>query len=162
MRAPQISCSFSGHRPEKLPWGDNERDERCVALKAAIREMVQKAYDDGYRHFICGMARGCDTYFCEEVLAGRRSSAPAIRICWHCAITARWCRKNMTPAACTGATAIWWITVSCCWPCTTAVPAARAIPLSTHCGSAVTCWCCRYPKSDKIKEKFGYDLYIYA
>ena len=28
---------FSGHRPEKLPWGDNERDERCVALKAAIR-----------------------------------------------------------------------------------------------------------------------------
>lgn len=68
MRAPQISCSFSGHRPEKLPWGDNERDERCVALKAAIREMVQKAYDDGYRHFICGMARGCDTYFCEEVL----------------------------------------------------------------------------------------------
>ena len=65
MRAPQISCSFSGHRPEKLPWGDNERDERCLALKAAMDEMVRKAYDDGYRHFICGMARGCDTYFCE-------------------------------------------------------------------------------------------------
>ena len=43
MRAPQISCSFSGHRPEKLPWGDNERDERCLALKAAIRQMVEKA-----------------------------------------------------------------------------------------------------------------------
>lgn len=68
MRAPQISCCFSGHRPEKLPWGDNERDERCAALKASIREMLQKAYDDGYRHFICGMARGCDTYFCEEAL----------------------------------------------------------------------------------------------
>ena len=68
MRAPQISCSFSGHRPEKLPWGDNERDERCLALKAAMDEMVRKAYDDGYRHFICGMARGCDTYFCEAVL----------------------------------------------------------------------------------------------
>ncbi len=58
MRAPQISCSFSGHRPEKLPWGDNERDERCLALKDAIRQMVEKAYADGYRHFICGMARG--------------------------------------------------------------------------------------------------------
>ena len=68
MRAPQISCSFSGHRPEKLPWGDNERDERCLALKASMDEMVRKAYDDGYRHFICGMARGCDTYFCEAVL----------------------------------------------------------------------------------------------
>ena len=44
MRAPQISCSFSGHRPEKLPWGDNERDERCLALKDAIRQMVEKAY----------------------------------------------------------------------------------------------------------------------
>ena len=72
MRAPQISCSFSGHRPEKLPWGDNERDERCLTLKASIREMVEKAYADGYRHFICGMARGCDTYFCEEVLHLRR------------------------------------------------------------------------------------------
>ena len=47
MRAPQISCSFSGHRPEKLPWGDNERDERCLTLKASIREMVEKAYADG-------------------------------------------------------------------------------------------------------------------
>ena len=58
MRAPQISCSFSGHRPEKLPWGDNERDERCLTLKASIREMVEKAYADGY--------------FCEEVLHLRR------------------------------------------------------------------------------------------
>ena len=71
MRAPQISCSFSGHRPEKLPWGDNERDERCLALKDAIRQMVEKAYADGYRHFICGMAEGCDLYFCEAVLALR-------------------------------------------------------------------------------------------
>ena len=71
MRAPQISCSFSGHRPEKLPWGDNERDERCLALKDAIRQMVEKAYADGYRHFICGMARGCDQYFAEAVLACR-------------------------------------------------------------------------------------------
>ena len=68
MRAPQISCSFSGHRPEKLPWGDNERDERCLALKDAIRQMVEKAYADGYRHFICGMARGVDLYACEAVL----------------------------------------------------------------------------------------------
>ena len=68
MRAMQISCSFSGHRPEKLPWGDNERGERCRKLKSHVREMVEKAYAGGCRHFICGMARGCDTYFCEEVL----------------------------------------------------------------------------------------------
>ena len=98
MRAPQISCSFSGHRPEKLPWGDNERDERCLALKASMDEMVRKAYDDGYRHFICGMARGCDTYFCEAVLRLRD------RV------------QDITLEAaipCPGATAIWWITVCC-------------------------------------------------
>ena len=81
MRAPQISGSFSGHRPEKLPWGDNERDERCLALKDAIRQMVEKAYADGYRHFICGMARGCDQYFAEAVLAARADGAQDAQLC---------------------------------------------------------------------------------
>ena len=71
MRAKQMSCSFTGHRPEKLPWGEQERDERCLALKERIHRAVEQAYAAGYRHFICGMARGCDTYFCEEVLALR-------------------------------------------------------------------------------------------
>ena len=71
MRARPISCSFTGHRPEKLPWGTNERDERCLALKAQLRDAVEAAYAEGYRHFICGMARGCDMYFCETVLALR-------------------------------------------------------------------------------------------
>ena len=65
------SCCFTGHRPEKLPWGTDERDPRCLALKAAIRDAVAAAYDEGFRHFICGMARGCDFYFAEAVLALR-------------------------------------------------------------------------------------------
>ena len=28
-------------------------------------------YQEGYRHFLCGMAQGCDLYFCEAVLALR-------------------------------------------------------------------------------------------
>ena len=65
------SCCFTGHRPEKLPWGTDERDPRCLALKAAIRDAVAAAYDEGFRHFICGMARGCDLYFAEAVVALR-------------------------------------------------------------------------------------------
>lgn len=72
MRARQTSCCFSGHRPEKLPWGSNESDERCVALKRRLWDAVETAYEEGYRHFICGMARGCDLYFCELVLELRR------------------------------------------------------------------------------------------
>lgn len=61
----ETTCCFTGHRPSKLPWGEDETDPRCLALKDAIRRELEKAYDRGYRHFICGMARGCDLYFCE-------------------------------------------------------------------------------------------------
>ncbi len=71
MRARQISCCFTGHRPSKLPWGLDERDPRCAALKRRIDDAVETAYQEGYRHFLCGMARGCDLYFCESVLALR-------------------------------------------------------------------------------------------
>ena len=71
MRARQISCCFTGHRPEKLPWGRDEADPRCLALKRRIADAVESAYGEGFRHFLCGMARGCDLYFCECVLALR-------------------------------------------------------------------------------------------
>ncbi len=62
------TCCFTGHRPEKLPWGFNEEDPRCDVLKGRLRRAVEQAYEDGYRHFISGMARGCDLYFAEIVL----------------------------------------------------------------------------------------------
>lgn len=67
-----VSCSFTGHRPEKLPWGTCEEDPRCLALKERLRQSVEQAYMDGYRHFITGMARGCDQYFAEIVLDFRK------------------------------------------------------------------------------------------
>lgn len=66
------TCSFTGHRPEKLPWRENEGDPRCLALKARLAEAVEQAYEQGVRHFLCGMARGADFYFCEAVLALRQ------------------------------------------------------------------------------------------
>ena len=72
MRARQESCCFTGHRPGKLPWRYNEQDPRCLALKRRMMDAVELAYEQGYRHFLCGMAMGCDLYFCECVLALRR------------------------------------------------------------------------------------------
>lgn len=72
MRSRLISCCFTGHRPEKLPWRYDEADPRCLALKRRITGAVNAAYQEGYRHFLCGMALGCDLYFCEAVLALRR------------------------------------------------------------------------------------------
>jgi len=65
------SCCFSGYRPEKLPWGTNEDDTRCVELKQKLNDALKRIYLTGRRHFICGMARGSDTYFCEAVIALR-------------------------------------------------------------------------------------------
>ena len=67
----ETTCCFSGHRPDQLPWRDDEKDPRCVALKERLTAAVEEAYDKGMRHFICGMARGADFYFCEAALALR-------------------------------------------------------------------------------------------
>ena len=69
----QSTCCFTGHQPEKLPWGDREEDPRCVALKGRLARAVEQAYGRGMRHFMCGMARGADFYFCEAVLELRRA-----------------------------------------------------------------------------------------
>ena len=64
----ETTCSFTGHRPEKLPWRGDESDPRCLALKERLAAAVEDAYDRGMRHFLCGMARGADFYFCDAVL----------------------------------------------------------------------------------------------
>ena len=68
----KTSCCFTGHRASKLPWGFNEQDDRCKALKIAIFDAVESVYDSGIRHYICGMANGCDLYFAEAVLELRQ------------------------------------------------------------------------------------------
>ena len=74
-----LSCCFTGHRAAKLPWGFMEEDTRCVALKQRIFDAVEAVYTAGIRHFICGMANGCDLYFCEAVLS-IRSERPDITL----------------------------------------------------------------------------------
>lgn len=71
MRGRPTACCFTGHRPGKLPWKYQEEDVRCLALKQRLADAVEAAYEEGYRHFLCGMAQGCDLYFCECVLALR-------------------------------------------------------------------------------------------
>ena len=66
------TCCFTGHRPDKLPWGDWEKAPACQDLKRRLNQAVESAYADGCRHFICGMALGCDMYFAAAVIALRR------------------------------------------------------------------------------------------
>ncbi len=67
------TCAFTGNRPQKLPWGEDETDYRCIAVKNRICEEITAAIERGYNTFISGMALGGDTYFAEEVLKLRNT-----------------------------------------------------------------------------------------
>lgn len=73
------SCCFTGHRAEKLPWGYNENDPRCKALKRRLADVLLSLYESGCRHFICGMATGCDLYF-GEAAAALRAEKPGVTL----------------------------------------------------------------------------------
>jgi len=62
------SCCFTGHRPQKLPWGCDESDARCVEFKEKLDAVIAAVYESGITHFICGMALGCDLYCAEAVI----------------------------------------------------------------------------------------------
>lgn len=67
------SCAFSGHRPEKLPWGSNELDPRCTALKIKMEQELRRLCETGTDRFLCGMARGTDLMFGELVIKLREA-----------------------------------------------------------------------------------------
>ena len=71
--------AFAGHRPEKLPWGTDESDPRCAALKTQMDDALFRAERAGFDTFLCGMARGCDFFFAEAVLK-RKQRNPALRL----------------------------------------------------------------------------------
>lgn len=62
------SCCFTGHRPQKLPWGYDELDPRCIEFKNKLSAVIYAVYESGTKHFICGMALGCDMYCAEAVI----------------------------------------------------------------------------------------------
>lgn len=74
----KITCCFTGHRPEKLPWGDDESSQDCIALKGRLARTLDELYRRGFRHFISGMAQGCDLYFAEAVLALRKGNPDVV------------------------------------------------------------------------------------
>jgi len=73
-------CAFTGHRPQSLPFGFNETDERCIALKQELRAtIINLIENEGVTHFISGMAIGVDMYAAEIVLS-LKSSYPDITL----------------------------------------------------------------------------------
>ena len=63
------ACAFTGHRPQKLPFGLNEEGARCTALEEELRkQIINLIEDENVTHFISGMALGVDLVEAEIVL----------------------------------------------------------------------------------------------
>jgi uncharacterized phage-like protein YoqJ len=74
------ACCFSGHRPDRFPWGQNEEDEGCRRLKAFLKEEIEQACRAGYTHFIAGGATGVDTWAAEIVREMKRGPGGIITL----------------------------------------------------------------------------------
>ena len=105
-------CAFTGHRPQSLPFGFNEADERCIALKQKLRdEIIRQIEENGVTHFITGMAIGVDM-FAAEIVLGLKSAYNGITL--ECAIPCetqaekRFCSSVIPRIVCTSAIVIWW------------------------------------------------------
>ncbi len=68
------TCAFSGSRPHRLPWGYDEDDARCAALKSMLKDSIAMLIEEGYKKFLTGMAQGVDTWAALAVLELRRDN----------------------------------------------------------------------------------------
>lgn len=71
-------CAFTGYRPQKMPFGFDETDPRCIDFKKRVRATIQTLYDMGYRHFISGGALGMDMFAAEAVVELRKQHPEVI------------------------------------------------------------------------------------
>ena len=75
------SCAFTGHRPNKLPWRYDEDAPGCAALKRTLAEQIAALADNGYTHFLSGMALGVDCW-CSQIVLDLRENNPTLKL--HC------------------------------------------------------------------------------
>lgn len=61
-------CAFTGHRPEKLPFGYDENHPDCEKLKQQLFCEILRLTREGVTTFLTGMAQGVDTWAAEIVL----------------------------------------------------------------------------------------------
>ena len=75
------AVAFTGPRPARLPWRENEYAPGCVALKEIMAEKIGDFLNQGILHYLTGMAMGIDMIAAEMVLEHRKNDH---RLKMHC------------------------------------------------------------------------------
>lgn len=79
MEEREKSLCFTGHRPQKLPYGMDEDHDMCRRLKARLRTDIEAKIQAGVENFYCGMAWGTDIW-CGEIVQDLKAQYPHIRL----------------------------------------------------------------------------------
>ena len=114
------TCAFTGYRPQKMPWGEDEGSPLCVAFKARLKRALESLIGDGYVTFLSGCARGFDTMAAEAVLE-LRETYPWIRL----EMVSPWDGQANRWSDISNATPGWSRTATCSWRLSTGSLAAR-------------------------------------
>lgn len=77
----KTTCAFTGHRPSRFPWGYDETNQECIALKEILTGEIMRLADIGVTNFLSGMAEGVDVWVSVIVLALQEKN-PRIKL--HC------------------------------------------------------------------------------
>ncbi len=77
----RLSCAFTGHRPQKLPWRYDENSEGCMQLKDVLTSQIVRLVKNGMTDFLSGIALGTDI-ICSELILSQHEKNPALRL--HC------------------------------------------------------------------------------
>lgn len=78
----ETSCAIIGSPPLSFPWGYDEDDEGCVALKLLLLSEVFRLYKQGNSRFIVPLDSGIGLYAAEAVNVLRESHADMELICY--------------------------------------------------------------------------------
>ncbi len=68
---PSYTCCFTGHRD--LP------ADQLPSIEKQLRDEIEAAIFQGYRHFLCGFAKGADVLFAKLVLEAQKRH-PAVTL----------------------------------------------------------------------------------
>ena len=65
----QKKLAFVGCRPERLPFGEDERTASAIRLKALLLNEIMQRVEEGYDTFLTGAMRGGDILFAEQLFS---------------------------------------------------------------------------------------------
>ena len=64
----KLSCTITGHNPQRFKFKYNEKAPLCNRIKSAITEQIKELYSEGIRLFYVGCAVGVDTWAAEIII----------------------------------------------------------------------------------------------